>query len=282
MLTDAPIAPDLDLYLPQPATVLSQTLLTPTEMLFEVRLDSGRDLGHLPGQFVEVTVPLAGEAPISISSSPDRTGTFELMVRRAGRVTATLHERGVGAKLGIRGPFGTHFPVDTAMRGRDIVFIAGGIGLAPLRSAIHYVLEHRADYGGVTVLYGAKSPAERLFVDELAAWVARDDVKCMQTVDRADGNWRGEVGVITKLIPAAGIDPKRAVVVCCGPPIMYKFVVVSLYAVDVPDQNIFVSLERRMKCGIGKCGHCQIGGLYTCTDGPVFNYGDIVHVEEAL
>lgn len=284
MLTDTFIAPDLDvdLYLPQPATVLAQTLLTPTEMLFEVRLDSGRDLGHLPGQFVEVTVPLAGEAPISISSSPDRSGTFELMVRRAGRVTAAMHDRGVGAKLGIRGPFGTHFPVDTAMRGHDVVFIAGGIGLAPLRSAIHYVLAHRADYGGVTILYGAKSPSERLFVDELAAWVARDDVRCMQTVDRADGNWRGEVGVITKLIPSAGIEPKRVVVVCCGPPIMYKFVVVSLYAVDVPDQSIFVSLERRMKCGIGKCGHCQIGGLYACTDGPVFNYGDIVHVEEAL
>lgn len=282
MLTEALAMPGTDLYLPQPATIVSQTLLTPTEMLFEVRLDSGRDLGHMPGQFVEVTVPVAGEAPLSLASSPDSKGAFDLVVRRAGRVTAALHERSAGAKLGIRGPFGTHFPVDTVLRGQDVVFIAGGIGLAPLRSAIHYVLNHRGDYGNVTILYGAKSPAERLFADELAEWARRGDVKCMETVDRADANWRGSTGVITKLIPHAGIDASRAIIVACGPPIMYKFVVVSLYAVDVPDERIYVSLERRMKCGIGKCGHCQIDGLYACTDGPVFNYADIVGLEEAI
>jgi NAD(P)H-flavin reductase len=271
-----------DLYLPRSATVVSKTMLTPAEMQFDVRFDNGQDLGHMPGQFAEVTVPGVGEAPISISSSPDRRGGFDLVVRRAGRLTAAMHECPTGAKLGIRGPFGTHFPVDGAMKGKDVVFIAGGIGLAPLRSAIHYVLNHRRDYGNVTILYGTKSPPERLFVDELAQWAGRPDVKFMETVDRPDANWRGNVGVITTLIPKAGIDASKAVVVACGPPIMYKFVVVSLYAVDVTDEKIFVSLERRMKCGVGKCGHCQINGLYACLDGPVFNYADIVRVQEAV
>lgn len=236
----------------------------------------------MPGQFVEVTVPGVGEAPISISSSPDETGYFELVVRRCGRVSSSIHACRTGEKLGIRGPFGTHFPVDGAMKGRDVVFVAGGLGLAPLRSAIHYVLNHRGDYGAVTILYGTKSPFERMFLDELDDWSRRPDVKFLETVDRGDVGWRGEVGVITKLIPQAKIDPAKSVVVCCGPPIMYKFVVVSLYALEIPDQNIWVSLERRMKCGVGKCGHCQINGLYACMDGPVFNYADIVGMPEAI
>lgn len=271
-----------DLYLPQPATLLSKTVLTATEMLLQMRLDSGQELHHMPGQFVEVTVPGVGEAPISISSSPDETGYFELVVRRCGRVSSSIHACRTGEKLGIRGPFGTHFPVDGAMKGRDVVFVAGGLGLAPLRSAIHYVLNHRGDYGAVTILYGTKSPFERMFLDELDDWSRRPDVKFLETVDRGDVGWRGEVGVITKLIPQAKIDPAKSVVVCCGPPIMYKFVVVSLYALEIPDQNIWVSLERRMKCGVGKCGHCQINGLYACMDGPVFNYADIVGMPEAI
>lgn len=279
-IQEAPAAADL--YLPQPATVISKTALTAAEMRFEMQLEGGADLGHMPGQFVEVSVPMVGEAPISVSSSPDRKGVFELVVRRAGRVTAAMHACETGTTLGIRGPFGTHFPVDGAMQGRDVVFIAGGIGLAPLRSAIHYVLNHRKDYGKVTVLYGTKSPAERLFIDDLADWEERPDVRFMETVDRGDARWKGSVGVITKLIPLADIDPKKSVIIACGPPIMYKFVVVSLYAIEVTDANIWVSLERRMKCGVGKCGHCQVNGLYACLDGPVFNYGDIVGIQEAI
>lgn len=271
-----------DLYVPRPATIVSKTVLTDREMLFEVRLDAGGPLGHMPGQFIELTVPGVGEAPISVSSGPGRGETFELVVRRIGRLTAALHERPCGARIGIRGPFGTHFPVDGAMRGRNVLFVAGGIGLAPLRSAIHYVLDHRADYGKVMILYGTKAPAERLFADELAAWSVRPDLEFLETVDQADGAWKGHVGVITRLMPAAWIAAHRPVVVACGPPVMYKFVVVSLYAADVPDESIFVSLERRMKCGIGKCGHCQIDGLYACLDGPVFNFADLAHVREAI
>ena len=271
-----------DLYVPQPATLVSKTVLTAKEMLFEIRPDSGEELGHMPGQFVEVTVPGVGEAPISIASSPDRKDGFELVVRRVGRVTGALHEWAVGRKVGIRGPFGTHFPVDGAMRGRDVVLIAGGCGLAPLRSAIQYVLNHRGDYGKVAILYGCKSPPERMLLEELSDWTGRTDLKFMETVDRGDANWKGNVGLITALIPSVGIDPSRATVVICGPPIMYKFVVVSLYAAGVSDENIFLSLERRMKCGIGKCGHCQIDGLFACMDGPVFNYADVVRVREAI
>jgi sulfhydrogenase subunit gamma (sulfur reductase) len=282
MMAEAMCCTTKDLYLPQPATVVSKTRLTAAEMLFEIQLDSGKPLGHMPGQFVAVTVPGVGEAPISVSSSPDRPGPFQLMVRRAGRVTTAVHNCERGAKIGIRGPFGTHYPVDGAMKGRNVVFAAGGIGLAPLRSGIQYVLNHRQDYGKVTILYGTKSPAERLFIDELAAWSGRSDVQFMETVDRADADWKGHVGVITSLIPKALSGVTRPVVVACGPPIMYKFVIVSLYAVGVTDEDIYVSLERRMKCGIGKCGHCQINGLYACMDGAVFNYADIVRVQEAI
>lgn len=274
--------PATDLYLPEPASVLSRTILTPTEMLFTMRLDSLRPLEHMPGQFVEVTVPGVGEAPVSISSSPDRTGVFELVVRRAGRVTGAMHDTPPCQKVGIRGPFGTHFPVDSAMKGNDVLFIAGGIGLAPLRSAIQYVLNHRKDYGKVTILYGSKTPPERLFLDELTEWAARPDVTFMETVDRAKSHWRGRIGVITKLIPLVQVDPARTIAVVCGPPVMYKFVVVSLYAADLTDEQIFLSLERRMKCGIGKCGHCQINGIYACMDGPVVNYADIKPLPEAI
>ncbi len=258
MTTTAPPIPESDIYLPRPATVRSRTVLTATEMLFDLQLEDGRPLQHLPGQFVEVSLPGVGEAPISVSSSPDRRDSFELVVRRAGRVTSALHDCRSGQMIGIRGPFGTHFPVDGVLRGRNVVFVAGGIGLAPLRSAIHYVLNHRADYGRVTILYGTKSPFERMFLDELDDWSRRPDVTFMETVDRADPTWKGNVGVITRLIPTAGIDPRRSIVVACGPPIMYKFVIVCLTSIGVTNENIFVSLERRMKCGVGKCGHCQI------------------------
>jgi sulfhydrogenase subunit gamma (sulfur reductase) len=271
-----------DPYLPEPATIVGKRQLTATEAIFDIRLDSARALGSMPGQFVEISVAGVGEAPISISSAGNGGDCFQVVARRVGRVTSAMHRRQAGDKLGIRGPFGTHYPVDGAMLGRDVVFIAGGIGFAPLRSAIQYVLKARKDYGEVTILYGVKSPPERLFVDELEQWGKRSDVTLMETVDRADEQWRGNVGVITTLIPKARINPDKAVIVACGPPIMYKFILVSLFGIGVSEENIFMSLERRMKCGIGKCGHCQINGLYACLDGPVFNYEKIVDVQEAI
>ncbi|MBM4142972.1 MAG: oxidoreductase [Lentisphaerae bacterium] len=271
-----------DIYRPEPATLARSEGLTAHERWFEVKLDSGRPLGHMPGQFVEISVPGIGEAPISVSSAPGRNGAFELVVRNVGNVTRALHGLPAGARIGVRGPFGTSFPVDGAMRGRDVLFICGGIGLVPVRSAIQYVLDHRPDYGAVTILFGTRSPSDRLFTDETAKWAGTRGVTYMETVDRGDAGWTGKVGVITTLMPDLKIDPARTVAVVCGPPIMYKFVIIELHKMKVADENIFVSLERNMKCGVGKCGHCQINGLYVCRKGPVFRYADVNDVREAV
>ncbi len=269
------------IYVPEPATIVRAEPMTEMETFFEFKLDSGRALGHMPGQFAELSIPGFGEAPISISSAPGN-GSFEMVVRRMGNLTGALHRMTAGNPVGIRGPFGTHFPVDGAMRGKDILFICGGIGLVPVRSAIHYVLQNRADYGKVTILFGAKSPAERLFTDELAEWAGRDDVNVLETVDRPDDTWTGNAGVITTLMPGLTVDAGNTVAVVCGPPVMYKFVVLGLYQMEVADTDIYVSLERHMKCGVGKCGHCQINGIYVCQDGPVFSYADVENVREAI
>jgi NAD(P)H-flavin reductase len=272
-----------DIYKPQPATLVRTEQFTALERFFEFRLDSGQQLGHMPGQFLEVSVPGIGEAPISVSSSPtSANGSFELVVRNVGNVTGALHRLEPDQKVGIRGPFGTHFPVDGAMQGADLLFICGGIGLVPVRSAIHYVLDNLDDYGDVTILFGARSPAERLFIEELADWAARPDLTFMETVDRADDSWEGHVGVVTTLMPEIETDPEDTIAITCGPPVMYKFVLMELIELHVPTRNVYVSLERHMKCGVGKCGHCQINGLYACQDGPVFRYADVEDAREAI
>jgi len=272
------------IYLPEPATLLDVRTMTETESYFKVRFDEARAADYMPGQFMEISIPGVGECPISISSSPTRhaDGTFELVIRNAGSTTHALHRLQPGDKIAVRGPYGTNFPVDQAMRGRDLLFICGGIGLVPVRSAIHYVLDHRDEYGDVTILFGARSPAERLFTAELYEFQTRDDVTFHETVDVADPSWGGNVGVITRLIPLVDLDPTNTVAVVCGPPIMYRFVFKELRKLQLAHRNIYVSLERRMKCAVGKCGHCQINGLYACQDGPVFNYADIASVREAL
>lgn len=271
-----------DIYRPEMATVVKSEPMTALESFFELKLDSGKELGHLPGQFAEVSIFGIGEAPISISSSPTQNGSFEMVVRKAGNVTRAMHSLKPGDKVGIRGPFGTHFPVDGEMKGKDIVFVCGGLGLVPVRSAINYVLHHRGDYGDVTILFGAKGPAERLFVDEVEGWTSKGNVTYMETVDRGDEQWAGNVGVITSLMTDMSVDPRKTVAIICGPPVMYKFAIASLYKMGMVDKNIYVSLERHMKCGVGKCGHCQIGGLYVCQDGPVFKYADLAEVQEAI
>ncbi|MFW5996946.1 MAG: FAD/NAD(P)-binding protein [Lentisphaeria bacterium] len=271
-----------DIYVPVKARIRQAATLTQWEKYFNIELASGEALGHMPGQFVEVSIAGVGEAPISVSSSPDQKDSFELVVRNVGRLTQKLHTLDEGAQLGVRGPFGTPFPVEDRMKGKDIVFICGGIGLVPVRSAIHYVLNRPAEYGNVAILYGAKTPAERLFTEELEAWNKSGDVYFDETVDKADSEWRGNVGVITTLIPQLDMDPDNTVVVVCGPPVMYKFVLIELFDKNIPQENIYVSLERRMKCGVGKCGHCQINGLYACLDGPVFQYSEIADAQEAI
>lgn len=270
-----------DIYLPQLATVEQSRAMNVTERYLRLTLDDG-PLDFVPGQFVEVSVAGIGEAPITISSSPTRNDGFELVVRKVGNVTTAIHNLGEGDKLGIRGPLGNGtYPVEEA-KGRNVVFICGGIGLVPQRSFIHYVLDHRDDYGAVAILQGTKDYDQRLFADEIAAWEQRDDVRMLETIDLPDDRWQGHVGVVTKLIPPIADDLKSAVVLVCGPPVMYKFVLMSLDDCEVPPTSIFLNLERKMKCGVGKCGHCQINSTYTCMDGPVFRYSDLATMPEAI
>jgi NAD(P)H-flavin reductase/NAD-dependent dihydropyrimidine dehydrogenase PreA subunit len=287
---DAPAPPEVDIktegdinYVPKLATIVNKTPMTPNEMLFEIKLDDGSILNQVPGQFVQVSVFGVGEAPISVSSSPTKKGTFQLCVRKVGSVTTGLHLLNVGDKIGVRGPFGHGFDAEF-LKGKDLLFVAGGLGIAPLRSLFNYVLDNRADYGKVTLLYGCKEPRELLFGDEMVALEKREDVEYKPTVDWCPENelWDGNIGVITTLIPQVNFDPETTYAIVVGPPIMYKFVISDLKKRNVSDDHIILSLERRMKCGVGKCGHCQINQIYVCKDGPVFNYAKIKGVPEAL
>jgi sulfite reductase subunit B len=270
-----------DLYYPMLSTITRVDELTPLEKRFEITLPDGKELGHEPGQFVEVSIFGFGEAPISISSSPTKEGVFDLTVRNVGKLTDRMHRLTVGDQVGIRGPFGVGFDV-TKLKGKDILFVAGGIGLAPLKSFIDYTIDKRADFGRVIIVYGTKSPADILFPEEIEEWRSMSDIEFYMTVDNPDENWQGNVGVITTLIPPLDLDVDNTIAAIVGPPIMYKFVIMSLKGKKIADENIYVSLERRMKCGVGKCGHCQINSVYVCQDGPVFHYPLAKQLEEAI
>jgi sulfite reductase subunit B len=273
---------ETSLYLPVRARIAEVRPLTRLEKLYRIELPDGMSLQHQPGQFVEVSVFGVGEAPISISSSPSRSnGAFELCVRRAGDVTSALHGLQPGDTIGLRGPFGHGFPIQR-FHGKDLLFAPGGLGLAPLRSLIQQVLDDRRNFGKVTILYGARHPSELLFTEELQAWSVLPDVEVHTTVDRPDEEWKGNVGVITTLFSKVSLYARNTVAVTVGPPVMYRFVLMELLGKGIPEANIWLSLERRMKCGVGKCGHCQMNHLYACLDGPAFCYDQIRHLEEAL
>ncbi len=264
-------------YIIKKCKILKIRKMTETETFFEIE----GDLNHDPGQFVQVSLFGVGEAPISISSSPTKKGSFDLCVRRVGKVTNALHKLSAGHEVGIRGPFGKGFPIEH-FKSRDLVFVAGGLGIVPLRSLINYVLDKRSDFGKVNILLGCKSSNDFLFSDEMEIWGKRTDLGFSCTVDKAAPDWKGNVGLITALIPGVNLDPSKTCGVVVGPPIMYKFVIAELLAKNIPDKQIFVSLERHMKCGLGKCGHCQIHNYYCCQDGPVFSYDKIRGLKEAI
>ena len=270
------------LYLPEAATLVKTAPMTARDRFFEFKFDGG-DLGHLPGQFAEISIPGVGEAPISVSSSPTKKGSFEMVVRNVGRVTAELHKLTPGQKVGVRGPFGTHFAMEE-YKGKDLLFLGAGIGLVPLRSAINFALDNRADYGTIFILCGFTDPSQRLFTDEMETWKKQPDVFFHETVDRGDAAWKGNTGVITTLIPKVKdrINPANTKAFIVGPPVMYKFALLELKNIGFSNADIIVSLERHMKCGVGKCGHCQINGVYVCREGPVFTYESITGLMEAL
>lgn len=276
---------ELDLYLPRAARIVAVKQFTEKEKFFRLELMDGKKLGHSPGQFVQLSILGYGEAPISISSPPSANATFEICVRIVGNVTGKLHTMTEGDVIYIRGPFGHGFDQEIMerMKGKHLIFHAGGIGYVPLRSLINKVIPERKNYKKISVLYGFRSPSERLFAAELAdIYKIGDNVEIYETVDSCDGDWHGCVGVITTLIPKVSFDPKDSMAVIVGPPVMYKFVLASLKERNLPDENIYVSLERHMKCGVGKCGHCQMADSYVCQEGPVYNYAEIKANVEAF
>lgn len=233
-----------------------------------------------PGQIVELSLPGYGEIPIGFASSPTRKLTFDLVVRSVGRVSNAINRLEQGNCFFVRGPLGHGFDLDQ-LRGHPILIVAGGIGLCPTRSLIQYILDRKSEFGSFTLFFGARTPKDQLFLDDLAEWRTSHDVAYYETVDKADQSWQGNVGVITTLFAKTKISPDTRVVIC-GPPIMYKFVIRELDKVGVQHKNIYVDLERRMKCGVGKCGHCQINDKYVCFDGPVFCYEEVKRLEEAF
>lgn len=290
MRTDKPLICPTDLsatrsvcdYAPRPARVVNITRMTPYDALFDFEMHDGAPLGHRPGQFVQLSILGVGECPISICSSPTRPPQFQLSVRRVGEVTNAIHRLRAGDGVGIRGPLGRG--IDPAeIDGRDILIAVGGCALAPARSLIHYILDQRMRFGRFDLLYGAKSPRELLFRDELKTWRESRDLNCQITVDSGDATWRGRTGVVTRLVDdLPPMNTTNTVAVIVGPPAMFRVVVPAVLERGVPAERVFCSLERRMKCGIGKCGHCQVNDLYSCIDGPVFRYSEIRSRPEAF
>ncbi|MFC1679966.1 FAD/NAD(P)-binding protein [Elusimicrobiota bacterium] len=264
--------------------IINIVKLTSLEKLFHVKiLDHGEKqiFKFRPGQFVMLEVPGFGEMPISISSSSNNREYIELCVRKAGRATNVLHRAQVGAKLGIRGPFGTSFPMEE-MADHNILLIAGGLGLAPLRAPIFWVNERRERFRDVHILYGAKRPSEMLFTYQFEEWGKVNHIGLMTIVEEPDKSWKGKTGLITKLFDDITIDPERTYAIICGPPVMFKFVCRHLDSLGVPMNRMFVSLERRMHCGMGKCCRCMVGSTFTCVEGPVFDYWTVMNLKEAI
>ena len=262
-------------YIPQLARIESIRDEAPNVKTFRLRFKDERlqeSFTFKPGQFIELTVFGYGEAPFSISSSPLEKEYFELTIRRMGTVTRALFKLGEGGTVGIRGPFGRGWPVEK-MKGENVLIIGGGIGIAPLRPLIEYIIANRNSFGDVILLYGARTPKDIVYKKELERWKGEIDVRV--TVDIGDETWRGRTGVVTVLLDDVDVDPRETYSVQCGPPIMIHFVTKKLVEMGFPDDRILFSLERLMKCGMGFCGHCMIGSKYVCRDGPVFDYSEV-------
>jgi len=232
------------------------------------------DFAFESGQFCLLSILGVGEAPFCISSSPTRRDRLECSIRKVGKLTRALHRLGEGAEVGFRGPYGNSFPLDF-IQGKNLVFVGGGIGLAPLRSLIWNVIDNRDKYGNVDIIYGARSPADLCFTYDLEAWDKGGTVNMVTTVDKGDEEWTGRVGLVPVVLEEVAPSANNSVAIVCGPPIMIRFTFPALEKLGFTPEQMLTTLEKRMKCGIGKCGRCNIGNLYVCRDGPVFSYAQI-------
>lgn len=251
---------------------------TPDVKTFRVNaLDGGKCFEHKPGQCAMLSIPGVGEAMFSITSSPTNKEFMEFSIKKCGCLTEWLHRMDVGQQITIRGPYGNAFPVDTDLKGQSLLFVAGGIGLAPLRSVINYVRDNRADYGKVAIVYGSRSKDDLVDYPEIVnEWCQEAGIDVYLTIDNAQEGWDGHVGFVPNYVSEIGFDPNtygRCLV--CGPPIMIKFVLQALDKLGFDHKQVYTTMELRMKCGVGKCGRCNIGHKYVCKDGPVFRYDEL-------
>jgi NAD(P)H-flavin reductase len=268
-------------YLPIPMTVKSTQIETSDRMLRTLELafvneEDRKAFRFVPGQFCELSLFGKGEAPFGIASSPTEEGSLKFTINKAGVVTTALHQVQEGMEVGIRGPLGNGYPV-SLFEGKNILVIGGGFAFTTLRSLIAYFLqpENRPRVKDITVVYGARTPGLLLYKKELADWQQRDDIRVVVTVDQGDKDWKGKVGLVPNVLEEAAPASENTYAVICGPPIMIKFTFPKLMTLKFPNERIYTSLEKRMKCGIGKCGRCNIGHLYVCKDGPVFSYAQL-------
>lgn len=276
----------LNPYLPASARVMRVTDLVPDTRLYELRFTDpvlAEAFTFRPGQFVELSILGVGEGPFSLPSSPTRRGSFQLGIRRAGSLTGYLFDQvAEGDAIGIRGPLGNGFPVEL-LEGRDVLLVAGGLGMVPLRGLLQYLIDLRHRFGRITLLYGSRSPDQVLFRDELESLARRGDAEIVLTVDSTQAKpWPGKVGVVTELLDEIALDVAGTIAVACGPPVFYKFMLEKLVSSGFAKDRIFLSLERRMECGVGKCGHCAVGYTFTCLHGPVFSYWDALNLPELI
>jgi len=270
--------------MPYLATIVGIRELATGIKLFQVNLDdpeASAAFDYQPGQFAEVSVFGVGESPFGITSTRGQGETIEFAVNRIGTVTDALHRLDEGDQIGLRGPLGNGFPMD-AFKGKNVVVLGGGIGGAPLRPVIQTILDHRSDYGKLTIFWAARSPDLLVFTDEYDDWRAQPDTALHLTVDHATPDWPHKEGLITTLVEAVGPSPKDAVSITCGPPIMIRFAMLTLQKLGFTSEQNWVTLEAKMKCGIGKCGRCNMGEKFVCTDGPVFWQSEIVTFLEGL
>ena len=266
----------LDTLVPMIGVVTDIRQETPDVKTFRVNAPEGGKLfEHKPGQCAMVSVPGVGEAMFSITSSPTNKEYQEFSIKKCGVLTDYLHELQVGDEITVRGPYGNNFPVDTELKGKDLLFVAGGIGLAPLRSVINYVIDNRDDYGKVDILYGSRSADDLVQLKEIQeVWMNAKDVNVYLTIDRPQEGWDGHVGFVPAYLKELELSADKTVLVC-GPPIMIKFVLAALTEMGYSKTQAYTTLELRMKCGIGKCGRCNIGSKYVCKDGPVFRCDEV-------
>ncbi len=263
---------ETNIYLPQKVTITRVIEETPSIKTFV--LEPEGKFSFATGQFVELTFPGKGEAPFTPSSDPNRKDQFEVTIMEVGRITSLFHAAREGTELGVRGPYGNGYPVDS-FKGKELVIVGGGVGLAPLRSLIFALFSRIDDFKKIVICYGARSPDDIVYKYQINDWGKHKNVELRLTVDKGDERWKGNVGVVTTILDKLPVKMSEAVGIVCGPPIMMKFTTLKLLELGFLPVNIYLSMEKNMSCGLGKCGHCRLGKYYVCKDGPVFRFEDI-------